>query len=274
LSEEERQAIGMTSVSKVNQLSADPVLYALQRKDARFINTALMGTLTGAVVSDGLEDGQVVSGVGGQYDFVAMAHALPDARSIILLRSTRGDGGETVSNIVWNYGHTTIPRHLRDIVVTEYGIALIRGCSDQEIIARLLNITDSRFQARLLKTAKKAQKIAADYAIPDAFRDNFPSRLEADLAPYRQRGLFPEFPFGTDFTAEERILLKALQGVKTRLGTGGLPLKALLQAWKVKTIPAGAVPYLQRLQLSHPRTFKDRLVQRLLVLELLEAGCL
>ena len=274
LSEEERQAIDMTSVSKVNQLSTDPVLYGLQRKDARFINTALMGTLIGAVVSDGLEDGQVVSGVGGQYDFVAMAHALPDARSIILLRSTRGDGGETVSNIVWNYGHTTIPRYLRDIVVTEYGIALIRGCSDQEIIARLLNITDSRFQARLLKTAKKAQKIAADYAIPDAFRDNLPSRLEADLAPYRQRGLFPDFPFGTDFTAEERILLKALQGVKTRLGTGGLSLKALLQAWKVKTIPAGAASYLQRLQLSHPRTFKDRLVQRLLVLELLEAGCL
>jgi hypothetical protein len=31
---------------------------------------------------------QVVSGVGGQYNFVAMAHALPDARLLMMLRAT------------------------------------------------------------------------------------------------------------------------------------------------------------------------------------------
>ena len=31
------------------------------------------------------------------------------------------------SNIRWSYGHTTIPRHLRDMVVTEYGVADLRG---------------------------------------------------------------------------------------------------------------------------------------------------
>ena len=36
-----------------------------------------------------LEDGKVVSGVGGQYNFVAQAFALADARSIIMLRATR-----------------------------------------------------------------------------------------------------------------------------------------------------------------------------------------
>ena len=274
LSEEERQGIAMTGVNKVNQLAADPALYALQRKDARFLNTALMVTLSGAVVADRLENGQVVSGVGGQYNFVAMAQDLPDARSITLIRSTRGVGREVVSNLVWNYGHITIPQHLRDIVVTEYGIALIRGCSDKEVTARLLGITDSRFQESLLRTAKAAKKIPAGYTIPDAFRQNLPARLEAALKPYRQKGLFPEYPFGTDFTPEEQVLLKALNGVKRRLGASRLPLKALLQAQTVRTIPVGAAPYLKRLNLCEPHTFKDRLMQRLLILELRETGCL
>src|SRR5688572_4365686 len=83
-------------------------------RKARFINSGLKATLTGGIVSDGLENGQVISGVGGQYNFVAMAHALPDARSILTIKSTRGQGGSMESNIVWNYGHITIPRHLRD----------------------------------------------------------------------------------------------------------------------------------------------------------------
>ena len=29
------------------------------------------------------------------------------------------------SSIVWNYGHITIPRHLRDVVITEYGVAAV-----------------------------------------------------------------------------------------------------------------------------------------------------
>ena len=40
-------------------------------------------------------------------------------------RATRGSRVE--SNIRFNYGHTTIPRHLRDIYITEYGIADLRG---------------------------------------------------------------------------------------------------------------------------------------------------
>ena len=58
------------------------------RVDARFVNNAMMATLMGAAISDGLENGQVVSGVGGQYNFVAQAFALPGARSIL---TRRGD---------------------------------------------------------------------------------------------------------------------------------------------------------------------------------------
>ena len=114
----EAQRIAMDSVRRINRLDA-PELQSLQRRHARFINTGMMVTLGGSVVSDGLDNGQVVSGVGGQYNFVAQAHELPDGRSIICLRATRGGGQRTASNIVARYGHCTIPRHLRDLVVTE-----------------------------------------------------------------------------------------------------------------------------------------------------------
>nr|MBA3485676.1 acetyl-CoA hydrolase [Lysobacter sp.] len=104
-----RRAIGMTRVSAVNELyGGNETLERLQRRDARFFNSAMMATALGAAVSDALADGRVVSGVGGQYNFVAMAHALPDARSVLMLRATRESGGTITSNIVWNYGHTTI----------------------------------------------------------------------------------------------------------------------------------------------------------------------
>src|SRR5207253_7815745 len=122
----EREQIAMTRISYVNELYGQEELKRLQRKGARFINTGLVVTLAGAVGSDELEDGRVVSGVGGQYNFVAMAHALEDGRSLLMIRSTVEKDGNTASNIRWSYGRVTIPHHLRDLVVTEYGIADLR----------------------------------------------------------------------------------------------------------------------------------------------------
>src|SRR5262249_15432834 len=161
----------------------------------------------GAAVSDALESGQVVSGVGGQYNFVAMAHALETGRSVLMLRSTRMSGGQPHSNIVWQYGHATIPRHLRDLVVTEYGVADVRRRSDEDTIKALLAITDARFQPALLREAQRAGKLARDYRLPDAIRANTPQRIADALAPSRGRGLFPDLPFGSDFTEEERRLI-------------------------------------------------------------------
>ena len=166
MDEVERKKFCMTSVMFVNQLYGQQELATLQRVHARFVNTTMMVTLTGAACSDGLEDGQMVSGVGGQYNFVAMAHELPGARSILTLRSTRTKGGKVTSNIVNSYGSLTIPRHLRDVVVTEYGIADLRGKSDKDVIAALLNIADSRFQNELMEKGKKSRK--ASRGSPDS----------------------------------------------------------------------------------------------------------
>jgi len=152
--------IGMMPVSFTNELYGDELAKRRARIDARFVNNAMMATLMGAAISDGLEDGQVVSGVGGQYNFVAQAFALEGARSILTLEATRPAGSGTQSNIRWSYGHETIPRHLRDVIVTEYGVADLRGKSDAEVIAAMLAVTDSRFQDGLMRQAKDAGKLA------------------------------------------------------------------------------------------------------------------
>ncbi|MEX1152313.1 acetyl-CoA hydrolase/transferase C-terminal domain-containing protein [Parvibaculum sp.] len=257
---EARRRIAMVPVSFVNDLYGDEAAKRAARKGARFINTAMMATLFGAVVSDGLEDGRVVSGVGGQYNFVSQAFALPDARSVIALRATREKDGKTLSNIVFSYGHQTIPRHLRDIVVTEYGIADLRGKTDAEVVAAMLGVTDSRFQEALLARAKKAGKIAADYEIPPAQRNNRPERIAAGLAAARAHGLLPLFPFGSDFTEVEQRLVPAL-GRLSRASKRELALLAL----KGGPAPAEAAPCLERMGLGAPSSFSERLYRRLLL---------
>lgn len=272
LDDSDRAQIGMRGVAYVNQLyGPDLELRTLQRRDARFVNTTMMVTLLGAAISDGLADGRVVSGVGGQYNFVAMAHALPGARSILCLRSTRTSAGETTSNIVWNYGHTTIPRHLRDIVVTEYGIADLRGRTDSEVITALLNIADSRFQEDLLGKAKAARKLPQDYRIPLAHRSNTPQRLEEAFARHRAGGFFSEYPFGTDLTAEEIVLARALKALQARTVTRTGKLRAVLGALLSTNPPQSHHAYLKRMRLDNPSTFGERLLQRLVSRALREA---
>jgi acyl-CoA hydrolase len=263
----------MRGVGYVNQLyGPEYELKILQRRDARHVNTAMMVTLLGAAISDGLDDGRVVSGVGGQYNFVAMAHALPGARSIICVRATRTKGGEVTSNIVWSYGHCTIPRHLRDIVITEYGIADLRGRTDEDVAAALLNVTDSRFQGALLAQAKAAGKIAPDYEIPAAFRDNSPASLERALAPHRQGGLFSEYPFGTDLTTEEVRLARALKHLQAR--TAGRRAKLLTMAAAIANghKRPEQLAALRRMRLDAPSGVNERLQQRLVSLALAETA--
>lgn len=90
LSSSDYAGISMTRVSKVNDLY-DPHELALrrQRKKARFFNTTMNMTMLGEAASETLENSLVVSGVGGQYNFVAMAHELEDAHSVLMLRSYR-----------------------------------------------------------------------------------------------------------------------------------------------------------------------------------------
>ena len=253
--------IDMTRIDFINQLYGDDALKRAQRVKASFINTTMMVTLLGAAVSDALDTGQVVSGVGGQYNFVAMSHALHDAQLIMLLRATHDNKHGPVSSIVWNYGHTTIPRHLRDVVITEYGVARLRGQSDSEVVKRLIAVADSRFQDELVTQAKAQGKLEADYEVPESYRNNLPETLEAKLHPWFEADLLPDFPFGTDLTDDELRMVRAMKKIKhasehpTELLT--MAIRAL---WEGKEAPPA---YLGRLGLTEAHSFKDLLIRRL-----------
>jgi acyl-CoA hydrolase len=256
MAEEDLARIQMTRISFTNQLYGGEDAKRAARVKARFVNNAMMATLLGAVVSDGLEDGRVVSGVGGQFNFVDQAFALEGARSIIAIQAVRGQRAKAQSNIRYAYGHTTVPRHLRDIVVSEYGIADLRGRSDEDVVAAMLAIADSRFQDALLHQAKDAGKIAKNYEIPASARQNHPEHIAEALAPLAEH--LPAFPFGSDFTEVELRLLPVLARLRdasamelARLALAGLG-------------GGGDTAALARMGLERPQSFSERLMTLML----------
>ncbi len=256
-----RSEFNMTAISFINELYGQEALKRLQRRYARFVNSAFTMTLLGAGVADQLQDGRVLSGVGGQYNFVAQGHALHDARSVIILRSWRESGGEVSSNIVWEYGHCTIPRHLRDIVITEYGIADLRGKTDRKVIEALLNITDSRFQTALIEQAQHIGKLPKDFCLDPRFANNSPERLHAIAA--RHPHLFPEYPLGCDFSAQEQDLLRALNWLKSKFKL--TQIYELGKATLDAPAPHAFPEHLARMQLAKPTGLREELYQRLLL---------
>ncbi|WP_241201012.1 acetyl-CoA hydrolase/transferase C-terminal domain-containing protein [Lysobacter enzymogenes] len=265
--DDRRRGISMRRISEVNELyGGNETLERLQRRDARFFNSCMMATALGAAVSDTLDDGRVVSGVGGQYNFVAMAHALPDARSVLMLRATRDSGGDTRSNVVWNYAQTTIPRHLRDVYVTEYGIADLRGKTDEDCILAMAAVAACGHQFPLLQAAMASGKLPqAHYRLSDR---NSPQRLRDALAPLRQQGALPDYPLGSDFTAVEQRLVKALGWLKANTATAGSKVRTVFKA--LFSSGADDVEAMRRMGLEKPGGVGERLEARLVTLALRE----
>jgi hypothetical protein len=147
---------------------------------------------------------------------------------------------------------------MRDIVVTEYGVADLRGKSDKDVIAGMLCIADSRYQPELMEAAKSAGKLPRGYEIPAAHRDNTPERIERALGPLRESGVLPPFPFGTDFTETEQKLLPALERLANARPS---ELAALaIQGFSAR----GDAECLSRMKLDKPQSLQDRLYRSLL----------
>ncbi|RKT32796.1 acyl-CoA hydrolase [Roseovarius halotolerans] len=254
-----RAQIQMRAVSFTNALYGDEAAKRAARRDARFVNSAMKASLLGAVASDVKDDGQVVSGVGGQFNFVEQAFALKGARSILTLPSTRESGGKTVSNIVWELPFATVPHHMRDIVVTEYGVADLRGQPDHEVIARMLAITDARFQEPLLKAAQEAGKISRNFRL--GAQSNTPQRLKEWRDAHRAD--LPDFPFGTDFDRLERKLLPALARL-SRARHSPASLARLIAASLFRAAPAHEADAMSRMGFARKARLGEALTARAL----------
>lgn len=122
------------------------------------INSAIEVDLTGQVNAETV-NGIQIAGVGGQADWVRGALSSHEGRSIIALTSTAQKG--TKSKIVPYLGYAsavTTPRYDVDFVVTEYGIAFLKGKSLMQRAEAMSEIAHPDFRDQLLKTYKEVFK--------------------------------------------------------------------------------------------------------------------
>jgi 4-hydroxybutyrate CoA-transferase len=119
------------------------------------INNALSVDLTGQIASENI-GGRMFGSSGGQTAFAIGALLSKGGHSIIVLPSTAVNG--SVSRIVAALPPgtaITVPRNCADIIVTEYGIASLRGKSLRRRAEELIEIAHPDFRSELVKEAKK-----------------------------------------------------------------------------------------------------------------------
>jgi acetyl-CoA hydrolase len=118
------------------------------------INSAIEIDLTGQVNAEVAGD-RYLGAVGGQIDFVRAGVASAGGRSIIAMPSTTPDG--KVSRIVasLNGRPVTTARSDVDAIVTEYGVANLRGCPLRERARRLAAIAHPDHREDLLRALGK-----------------------------------------------------------------------------------------------------------------------
>lgn len=118
---------------------------------ARFVgcNTALQVGLDGSVNIERVGT-RAIAGIGGHADFCAGASRSPGGLSIIAVRSTTGRGAST---IVPTVDVVSTPRCDIDVVVTEHGIAHLRGASDAARARRLIDIAAPEHRSLLAASA-------------------------------------------------------------------------------------------------------------------------
>jgi len=131
----------------------NPVVIA-KNPQVTAINSAIQIDLTGQVCADSMGH-KIYSGVGGQVDFVLGANFSEHGKSIIALPSTakKGAFSRLVPALERGAGVVTT-RALVDYVVTEYGIAELRGRSIAERARDLINISHPDFREELAREAR------------------------------------------------------------------------------------------------------------------------
>ncbi|HYF80627.1 MAG TPA: acetyl-CoA hydrolase/transferase C-terminal domain-containing protein [Symbiobacteriaceae bacterium] len=132
----------------------DPYNIAKQPKMIS-INTAISVDLTGQVCSESLGPVQY-SGTGGQRDTHVGAWMSEGGKGIICLRSTaKGGTISTIAPMLAPGSVVTMTRNDLDYVVTEYGVARMRGLSAHDRCANLINIAHPNFRDQLKEEAQK-----------------------------------------------------------------------------------------------------------------------
>lgn len=138
------------SVRPTSYTHGQDVLARINRLVA--INSALQVGLDGSVNSETL-NGVAIGAIGGQLDFVRGANASPGGRAIIALPATAPDG---TSRIVVDVETVTTPRADVDAIVTEWGVAELRGSGLAERARRMIAIAAPEHRDALAARQREA----------------------------------------------------------------------------------------------------------------------
>jgi 4-hydroxybutyrate CoA-transferase len=142
-------------------IHCDSVLYThnplVVRQHERFvsINSAVEIDLTGQVNSETV-GGRQISGLGGQFDFIEGVLHSKDGVSIFAMPSTaaRGKVSRIVAKLAPGAAVST-PRYCTDVVVTEYGVAALKGKTLRQRAEALIAIAHPSFRAELERSLAK-----------------------------------------------------------------------------------------------------------------------
>jgi 4-hydroxybutyrate CoA-transferase len=122
------------------------------------VNNALLVDLTGQINGETIGP-QIYSGTGGAFAFAVGALHAKNGRSVTVLPSTSEVNGERRSRIVAMLPHgsaVTVPRGYADILVTEHGIARLKGTTMRQRIGELIGIAHPDMRAELRAQAARA----------------------------------------------------------------------------------------------------------------------
>ena len=148
---EEMARNGMLHLRGVDYTHDVTAICGLERFVA--INTALQVGIDGAANVETV-GARVVSGPGGHPDFALGASASPGGLSVVALPSTAG----SASTIVAVPDVVSTPRSDVDVVVTEQGVADLRGCDGAERARRMIAIAHPDARAQLEEAASRAKQ--------------------------------------------------------------------------------------------------------------------
>jgi acyl-CoA hydrolase/ribosomal protein S18 acetylase RimI-like enzyme len=160
----------------------NPLIIA-QHENMTAINSGLEIDLTGQATAESI--GKLFySGIGGQADFMRGAVLARNGKTILAMPST-AEGG-TVSRIVpFLKEGAGVSLHRGDVhyVVTEYGIAYLKGKNIRERAMELIAIAHPEFRSELIEGAKKLNLIYQDQAFVSGKRGEYPEHLETHRTP-------------------------------------------------------------------------------------------
>ncbi len=165
-------------ILRPQEISNNPEV--IRRLGSIAINTAVEIDIYGNINSSNIMGTRIMNGIGGSGDFTRNAYL-----SIFVSNSTAADG--KISSIVPMVSHVDHTDHDVDVVVTEHGLADLRGLVPRERAKAIINnCAHPEYRNNLKEYFKKANK----------FGGNIPHNLEEAFSwhqRYRDKGTMKKF---------------------------------------------------------------------------------